>query len=96
LSLVSQAKKKGFLHVDPAQRLVDGPGLHVRHGLELHLVGDDVDDIGMNEASSGEIFELRNEHILLFTLFRRLCRNLLPLCAVVEASDGGIRKARRL
>lgn len=47
----------------------------------------------MDESASGEILELCNGFILLFTLFRLLCRNLLPLCAVMEAGNGAVREA---
>lgn len=91
-ALVSGAfkAKEDVLHIHSAQSLVDGPGLHVRHGCELHLICDGVDNIGMDKSSCSKFLELCDEFILLCALLCLLCCNLLPLCAVVEASGGDI------
>lgn len=86
---------ESVLHVDAAESLVDGPGLHIRHGRELHLPGDGIDEIGVNESFCGEVLELCDESIFT-TILLCLCRNLLPLCAVVEARDRGVCEARCL
>jgi hypothetical protein len=73
--------------VDSAQGLVDRSRLDVRHGRKLHLLGDGVDQIGVDEASRCQFLEFGDGSIFADALLRLcLCgRNLLPLCAVVEA-----------
>lgn len=44
--------------VDAAQCLVDGACLDVGHGSELHLLGDGVDQVWVDEATSGQLAEL--------------------------------------
>ena len=87
------AERECYLHVDAAQGLVDGAGLDVRHGLDAHLLGDGVDDVGVDEAAVCELFELGDELIALCSVFGTgllLGGDLLPLCAVVEAGKRGV------
>jgi hypothetical protein len=82
----SFAKIDDVLHVDATEGLVDGPLLHIRHSLNLHLLGDGVDDVGVHEATGSELCEGSRWSILSKSLLclDLLC-NLLPLGAVVEA-----------
>lgn len=46
------------LHVGSEQCLVDGPGLHVRHGREPHLLRDGVDDVWVHQTPRRQVPEL--------------------------------------
>lgn len=83
-----------LLHVNAAQGLVDGPLLDVRHGLDLHLAGDGVDDVGVHKAASSELCKRRRRALVGDGLLSLdLLRDLLPLCAAVESGDGSIGDA---
>ena len=84
------------LHINAAESLVDGPLLDVRHSLDLHLLGDGADDVGVHETTGSELCKPRCRS---FLSNRLLCldflRDLLPLCAAVEPGHGGIGNAGR-
>jgi hypothetical protein len=94
--MMHSARRECYLHVDAAQSLVDGATLDVRHGLDAHLLGDCVDDVGVDEAAVCELLELGDEVLTLSSLVGLvgigllLGGDLLPLCAVVEAGKRGV------
>ena len=82
------------LHVNAAESLVDGSLLNIGHGLDLHLFGNGVDNVGVHETASSELCERCGRPFLSNGL---LCLDflgdLLPLCAAVESGDGSIGDA---
>lgn len=86
------------LHVDTAQCLVDGAGLYIRHGLDLHLLRDGVDDIWVYETLGRQRLEAGYETIFcrLSNVFRRAHGFFpLPLRGLVECSDTNIIQSRQ-
>lgn len=86
----------GNLHIDAAQGLVDCSGLHIRHGRQLHLLRNRVDEVGVNESTCSQFRKLCGRAVLADALGCLCGRGILPLCAVVEASKRGIRETGRL
>lgn len=73
-------------HVVSQQCLVDGPGLHLCHGLEFHLLRDGVDEVLVHQSAPRQVGELCDWPIFLDALLNLGLRcDLLPLGAVVEA-----------
>jgi hypothetical protein len=81
-------------NVNAAEGLVNGPLLNIGHSLNLHLLGNGVDDVGVHETASSELCELCGRSFFSNGLLcLNLLRNLLPLCAAVESGDGSIGDA---
>lgn len=79
------------LHVNAAEGLVDGPLLDIGHSLNLHLLGDGVDDVGVHKTASSKLCKFGGRSFFSNGLLcLNLLRNLLPLCAAVESGDGSI------
>jgi hypothetical protein len=92
------AEAECYSHVDAAQSLVDGASLNVRHSLDAHLLGDGVDDVGVDDAAVRELLELGDEPFAVCGLVGvslLLGCDLLPLCAVVEAGEGSVGQTCR-
>ena len=76
------------LHIDAAQGFVDGPRLHVRHGVDAHAFGDDVNDVGVNQAAVCQLAEFGDGPVLDGALVRHgLRRALEPWGTAMEGGD---------
>ena len=82
---------ENVLHVHAAKGLIDSPLLDVGHGLDLHLLCDGVDNVGVYKTTGSELCKCSSRSLLRSGL---LCLNLLcdllPPRAVVKSSHGSI------
>lgn len=87
----TQLNIDSFLHVHAAQGLIDSPLLDVGHSLDLHLLGDGIDDVGVYQSTGRELCECSSRSLFGSGLlcFNLLC-DLLPPRTVVKSGHGNI------